>query len=390
MKGARVAFVAVVCGAALWAAIALARVDAPLGEPKGPDRLVNAIDNGVITGTDRNVVAKDILSQRPIDGRAFRVLAQSEGSSASDKLLGIAVKRAPRDRFTRAVSIERAFASGDVEAGMLHLDALLRVVPGAREDMLRRLAFLLGHEEIQTAVLARLQYEPDWRAALVAALKSPDVPAEPALRLLERLSEKAMLQPHETDARIALLNRLGRNQEARGVWLRSLPASARNRADAMGVFDGGFEQPDINGGFGWRITDQPGLTVAYDDVTPIEGQRSLLLEFDGRAISGVGVEQSIALPAGRYRLSTSVENTTDAARAFLMEVVCQGATSTQLSLELPVATRGWQRSQDELSIPASGCAGQVLRLRYPARSLQERMVSGALRLDEIRLTPLQR
>jgi hypothetical protein len=81
-------------------------------------------------------------------------------AARADGFLAIAVRRAPRDRLTRAAAIDRAFARGDVETGLLHLDALLRVAPGVREEMLQRLARLLEHEEIQAALLPRLEWIP--------------------------------------------------------------------------------------------------------------------------------------------------------------------------------------------------------------------------------------
>ncbi|GAB3365813.1 hypothetical protein GCM10027431_07200 [Lysobacter rhizosphaerae] len=387
MKVVRIVIVAVLLGMGAWMAIALSHVDADIGAPAGPDRLMGAIDSGAAAG--KAAIARDILRQHPIDGRAFRVLAQAEADPArADSFLAIAVRRAPRDRLARAAAIDRAFARGDVENGLLHLDALLRVAPGVREEMLQRLAGLLEHEEIQAALLPRLALAPNWRPALATVLKSPQVPAAPAAALLERLGKRTALQPGEVDAYVTLLNRLGRNAEARRAWWQSLPVSVRG-GDANGLFDGGFEQPDVAGGFGWRIATQPGLTTAYDDIDPLEGARSLVLDFDGRAVADLGVEQSLALRPGRYRLAAGVENNTSAARPFLLEVACQGAPAPQLSLELPSATRtpDWQRSQGEFDVPAA-CSGQILRLRLAARSLQERMVSGTLRLDAIRLNPL--
>src|SRR4249919_234631 len=387
MKVVRIVLAAALLGIGAWMAIALSHVDADIGAPAGPDRLMGAIDSGAAAG--KAAIARDILRQHPIDGRAFRVLAQAEADAArADSFLAIAVRRAPRDRLARAAAIDRAFARGDVENGLMHLDALLRVAPGVREEMLQRLAGLLEHEEIQAALLPRLEMAPNWRHALATVLKSPQVPGAPAATLLEHLGKRTPLQPGEVDAYVTLLNRLGRNAEARRAWWQSLPPSVRG-GDANGLFDGGFEQPDVAGGFGWRIGTQPGLTTAYDDIDPLEGARSLVLDFDGRAIADLGVEQSLALRSGHYRLAAGVENNTNAARPFLLEVACQGAPVPQLSLELPSATRtpDWQSSQGEFDVPAA-CSGQLLRLRLAARSLQERMVSGTLRLDAIRLNPL--
>ena len=370
-------------------AVGLARVDANLGSPYGPDREIRAIDDGVLEGDSAKVAqARRILRVHPIDGRAFRVLAQAQADAAQAQTLNaIAVRRAPRDRLARAAAIDEAFAAGDVEAGMLQVDALLRVDPRVRAEMLQRLVLLLPHEEIRSALLDRLVHDPGWRPSLAAALKAPGTPAEPAAELLERLAARTALAPDEIAARIALLARLGRDAEARSTWLQSLPQQARGRGGA--VYDGGFEHPEISGGYGWRIAQQPALAVVYDDAAPFEGRYALAFAFTGRAVATPGLEQSLALGAGTYRLDLALENATDASRPFVLEVACTGAEPARLSLPLPAGTTSWVRSSGTFDIPETGCPGQVLRLRYLGRSLQERLVSGTLRLDAIQLNRLR-
>jgi hypothetical protein len=389
MKVLRIIAVGCLLAVGVWMSVGLSRVDAILGSPQGPDRQIRALDDGVVEGNPARVAqAKEVLRMHPIDGRAFRVLAQAQTDAEQALALNlIAVRRAPRDRLARAAAIDRAFATGDVESGMEHLDALLRIDPDVREGMLQRLAHLLSHEEIQTALLDRLSHAPDWRPSLAVVLKSPQTPAEPAARLLERLAARTPLFPAEVAARIALLGRLGRNAEARAAWLQSLPGQAKGKDDVW-LFDGGFEHPEVSDGYGWRITQQPALTAAYDDVAPLEGQYALSLAFTGRAVTTPGLEQSLALTPGRYRLELSLENDTEAARPFVFEVVCPGASTPQLSLPLPTAVPSWTRSSGSFDIPETGCPGQLLRLQYAGRSLQERLVSGRLRLDAIHLNRL--
>jgi hypothetical protein len=270
---------------------------------------------------------------------------------------------------------------------MEHVDALLRVDVGVREGMLQRLAQLLADERIQTALLDRLSHDPGWRPSLAAVLKSPETPGEPAARLLKRLAARTPLLPGEVDARIALLGRLGRNAEARAAWLQSLPPRTQGPDDAW-LFDGGFEHPEVSDGYGWRIAQQPALIVVYDDMAPLEGRYALSLVFTGRAITEPGLEQSLALTPGQYRLKLALENGTQAARPFVLEVVCPGTLTPQLSLPLPAAAPSWVRRSGSFDIPDTGCPGQLLRLQYTGRSLQERLLSGTLRLDAIHLNRL--
>jgi hypothetical protein len=254
--------------------------------------------------------------------------------------------------------------------------------------MLQRLAVMLEDDAIRAAVLARLDHAPNWRGNLVTALKSPQAPAAPAAQLLQELAAQRPLDTGEIDARIQVLARLGRHADARAIWRQSLPAAARDGADT-GLFDGGFEHPDISGGYGWRIAPPPGVAVAYDDVDPFEGGQALAFAFAGRAVANLGVEQLLALRPGHYRLDLAVENAAQAARPFVLEIGCQGGGPALLALELPAAGRtpAWQRREGGFDVPEGGCTAQLLRLRYPGRSLSERLVSGTLRLDAMHLNP---
>lgn len=379
-------------GAALGlgiAAASLARVDSRWGAPLGPDRLMRKADaDPAYTAVD-DPLARRVLASRPIDGRAFRVLAQAaeaQGNQAhAAPLYAIALARAPRDRLALARSADRAFARGDIEEGIAQLDALLRVAPKLREDLLRRLAPHFHDPRVRDALVARLALAPNWRPAL-AAIVARDAEPRAGSALLARLAGQGPLTPAESAARVTLLRRLDRTAQARQLWLSSLPAGDRI-GDTGTLFDGGFEFPHVADGYGWQIGSPPGVAVDYERGDVAEGDFALWLRFDGRALAPLRTQQWLALPAGDYRLEFAGNNATDSHRPFVLEVVCEGG-ATLGAAEFPVAaTEGrWRPVQAGFAVP-SGCPGQVLRLRHLARSLPERRVTGALGLDAIRITP---
>jgi hypothetical protein len=378
--------VAVLVTPLAWAAMGLARVDTDWGAPSGPDRLLQAVDADPALQPGDVAVADRILRQRPIDGRAFRVLAQHADAAGdharADALYAIAVHRAPRDRLTRAVLADRAFAAGDLAAGLQQLDALWRVAPQMRAPLLRALP--LGDVRVRAVLIDRLALQPPWRDALRSVLLDPATSPANAAQLLAELAARTPLTEAEQGARIVVLQRLGRTQEARRLWLASVgqPASG----DVPLVFDGGFEQPDIRDGYGWRQSPPPGVAFIDDDREPAEGHHALAIEFEGRAVTTPGLEQSLALPPGDYRLSASVDNLTDAERPFAWTLRCQDGGAVLLTLPLPDgSTAAWQQVRDGFRVPAS-CNGQVLRLDYLGRSLDERQFSGRLRMDAVHVS----
>ena len=374
-----------------WAVVGLARVDTDWGAPAGSERLVRAIDAQHVDGKHAPqpadaMRATAMLHDSPIDGRAWRVLAQLADASGdkarADIFYAIAVRRAPRDRPTRAALIDRAFAGNDLSAGFAQLDALLRVAPLAGPPTLRALMPSLADARVQDAFVARLASNPPWRGMLLPALKDPATDPAVALGLLARLGRESPLTAAETDARIGLLQRTGQDAGARQLWLSTLPADARGEGGR--VFDGGFEHPDITGAYGWRLAPSPGVDIGSDDGAPAQGRRALAIRFGGRAIGAIGLEQSLALDPGAYRLAFDADNATDAQRPIAWRLLCRNGTEL-LSQPLPSAgQRGWQHVTADFQVPA-GCSGQVLRLELLARSRLDRQLSGTLRLDGVRI-----
>lgn len=375
----------------VWAALALARVDAGFGAPLGADRLLQALDADPALHPGDAARARRLLHDRPIDGRGYRVLAQiadAQGDRArADALYAIAVRRAPRDRIARATLADRAFARGDLAAAFEQLDALLRVAPGVRDPVLRQLAPQFGDARLQAALVARLAADPPWRGALRPVLLDPGTPTQAALALLDQLAARTALSAEETAARVLLLQRDGRDAEARRQWLESLPMTAD--ATSAWLFDGGFEHPDIAGPYAWQQTPPPGVAMATDADAAATGRQSLRIDFSGRAIATPGLQQALALPPGRYRLQLAADNATDAQRPFAWRLACRSGGASLLSLPLPApsaSATGWQPVAGEFDVPPD-CPGQVLRLDFLARSLAERQVAGTLRLDALRIAP---
>lgn len=369
------------------AAALLLRVDTDVGAPLGPDRWLQAADTDHGNAAANSQRARAMLATRPIDGRAFRLLAQNTAASQArgDALYAIAARRAPRDVATRAALADRAFAAGDIGQGIEHLDALLRVAPQLADELLGQLAPHLGDPRLREALAVRVARSPNWRPALAGALLANTDP-QAAVDLLAAIARADALTPAESSTRITLLQRLHRDGDARALWLAALPAHDRAGATAT-VFDGGFEHPDVADGYGWRVGQAPGVAIAFESGDAVQGASALWLQFEGRAVQWLPVEQMLVLAPGAYRLTLAANNTTDSARPFALDVVCREGGRVLATLPLPAAaTRPrWSTTDLTFTVPA-GCDAQLLRLRHLARSLAERRVTGALGLDAVGIT----
>jgi len=373
MRGLRAAIAIVAVGVAGFAAFQLARVDTTFGSGIGPDRAMGMAEVSTwASASDRVAMAQDVLATRPIDGRAYRVLALARGKPA---LLDVANARWPRDPMTLASLTDRALAAGDIAGGLEHFDALLRIAPGLRAEMLPLLLPHLGDARVREALVDRLAQDPPWRHAFLAGLRDDSAHAADADALLAALAERVPPDEDAMRTRIDVLDHAGRHADARRAWLASVHVSESNP-----VFDGAFEHPEIQGGYGWRLGDVPGVLTEYTPDAPQGRGVSLSLEFEDRAITSTGVQQKLALPPGRYRLQSAALDRVGGERPFEWRIACrEGARIASL----PLARTGeWTTQSVGFEVPAD-CEGQTLVLANAARSLAEKRLRGRLLVDDV-------
>lgn len=386
--GAARTTVAVLLGLAMLAGAAqLARTDAGLGPAAGPDRLLEAIDADPEPDTADSVAARSMLDARPVDGAAYRVLAQSALAAgdvpAAQRLLDIALRHWPRDAVARALQAQLAFEREDFNGALLHLDAMMRAAPGMRAPTLTSLTPHLADAQLADAIVERLATDPPWRAAFAHSLRTEDVPALAGDAVLQRLSGRIPLTPGEVDTRVSLLRREGQALRARAVWLASLGDASGEDAR---VFDGGFERDGVRGAYAWSMQPPAGVQVGFDTRAPHDGAQSLRLQFDGRPVRFDHLRQALALTPGRYLLSVATDASVESERPFEWRVHCAGGDAELLRLALP-RTAGWRESRGQFVVP-SGCAAQSLVLRHASRSIAERRIRGTLGVDAVRIIPM--
>ncbi|MDR7135862.1 hypothetical protein J2X06_003080 [Lysobacter niastensis] len=389
----RLAIAIALAAAFAIAALELAQVDGPLGPPRGPDRIVEAIPADADAAADLKAAAAAVLADRPVDGRGFRLLAQraeleGQGERARE-LYRIAVERAPRDRLARAKLLDDALVAENYDLAGEHVDALLRVMPTLGAPLLATLVQSLPAPALQAVLAPRLASDPPWRAALATALRQDDVDPATAEALLAALAERLPPTDAEAQARIELLVKLGRADLARGLWRERLAPA--NRARDGIVFDGGFEgawlDPGTSGPFGWQLAPQPGVAMGVDGSDPAEGVQSLVAEFSGRVVAFAGPAQALVLEPGRYRLSSAFDDRTGSARAFFWRLSCADGWATLVELNAGAGDSGWQRVQAEFEV-GEQCPLQWLQLRHAGRSSAERQLRGRLQVDAVAVTPL--
>jgi hypothetical protein len=383
----RIATAALGTAAFAVAAWQVARHDTAFGTPRGPDRLIAQIDADPAIAPGEAALAREILRTRPVDGRAYRVLAQAVQTPGQlDALLAAATATDPRDPLARGLAAERALLREDIDGALEHVDALMRVAPQTRDATFAMLLPHLSHPVLQQAFLKRLAFDPPWRNALAHALKGEAVPADGALALLDALARQLPATPAELAARIAVLERSGDYASARGAWIAAQSDTDLQAAHNALVYDGGFESAPTEGGYGWRLQPPPGIGIEITSSDAHAGQGALAIRFDGRPVALGGVQQTLALPAGRYSFEGMSANRVDTARPFEWQLACTAGGAVVMRAPLPAAA-AWHGTSAAFDVDAS-CPQQTLRLVHRTRNIAERAVRGTVVVDGIRIIPM--
>jgi tetratricopeptide (TPR) repeat protein len=100
--------------------------------------------------------------------------------------------------------------------------------------------------------------------------------------------------------------------QARMVWRQAAPRFGLSGYVPSGhnlIVNGDFSLDVLNGGFDWQYEKQPSVTLTLDPSDFHGGHRSLLITFDGPAITDAGIRQFIAVqPNTSYEFSAYYKN----------------------------------------------------------------------------------
>jgi len=357
--------------------------------PAGPYDLLTLAEQASQRGdmVQARELARAELRVQPLDGRAWRVLAQSAAadndSRQVDHLLERALHYSPRDLQTRAMAAERAIARGDPATAVGHLDALLRMEPPLMEAVFPALAQLGTDPVARPALITSLARWPVWRWDFIPYLlrQTPRVDAlEP---LMIGLREHGGLEPSES---LAWLNRYVADRhwdEAYRVWMRLLTAAQRRKLSMP--INGDFEDPVTGGSpFEWMVSRNGGVEAVIAR-SETDGGHMLQLTFSGAPEPYGGVRQLVLLPSGghftlhwRSRLESL-----DTPRGLQWELSCAG-TPDRVFLASPPerGTHEWLVQSQAFTVPAE-CPAQWLTLRVAARIASENQAIGTAWWDDV-------
>lgn len=224
---------------------------------------------------------------------------------------------------------------------------------------------------------------PSWWAGFFrfAAVEAKDAETVRLVFNMRRQSGTAPITPEERAAYLGRLEREGLIDEAYLVWVNGLSDAER---DALGLlYNGSFEQPLSNAGFGWHLR-HPRVEAATLATAGAAGERALELRFRALETRFQHLHQPLFLDAGTYRLSGQVRSE---------RLKTQGGLRWQVRCRLPeravlgesarlFGPDGWKAFAFDFEVPDS-CRYQELRLVSAGQRSFELSLDGPIWLDDL-------
>ncbi|HKS82976.1 MAG TPA: tetratricopeptide repeat protein [Candidatus Acidoferrales bacterium] len=243
--------------------------------------------------------------------------------------------------------------------------AILGMIPD-RQDMLSAyLDYLVKTQRLNAAaeVWGRLAGSPE------------EIDKDAGFRYFDALRDA-----HRVDGMWTVWTDLAKHDRAKIHW---------TAGEANLIQNGSFEQPIVNGGFGWRVVPLEGAEIRVDMTEAQEGSRSLEIEFEGKenlefgnVVQYVGVKPDTAYQFRAYAQRERI--TTDSGpRIAIYDPYDRAALSVET--ENLTGTAGWEeQSLDFRTGPKTQMI--VVQVARPASKKLDNRIAGTIWLDDFSLT----
>lgn len=153
------------------------------------------------------------------------------------------------------------------------------------------------------------------------------------------------------------------------------------------VWNGGFEQEILNGGFDWVINEAKGVDVFLEDSIHMTGSRALGVKFDGMENPDVTIAQQVVRvsPSTSYTLKGYIRSdsltTTNGLFISVEGHKCEGLYKRS---DVITGTNFWREVSTDFETP-SGCSAAVVRIRREKSAKFDNKIMGVAWIDGISL-----
>jgi tetratricopeptide (TPR) repeat protein len=325
----------------------------------------------------------------PMDVLA-RVLLKMGKQQQADEMMVLAVQRMPASKRIRLSAAEYWGLRQQLPKALENWAAALELDKKLGKRIYPLLMRLAENDKALGVFLPLAKSPPSWWDDFFEYLVLNTKKLETVVNLATlRHSTKVALSKRE---RALLVERLQKDEqwpEAYLVWINGL--SEKQRRYLGSVFDGGFETPAGNAGFGWHFPEDKSWIVRRKHTYGVEGEKGLHILYKGEDTPAYQVFQYLLLGKGEYLLQLKLRVDRLRISTGLQWVVrCAGDNGKVLGATLPlVGASDWDSQQLKFKVPDSqSCRGQILRLEISDSQGDRQIMKGEVWFDRLSIRKL--
>jgi hypothetical protein len=153
------------------------------------------------------------------------------------------------------------------------------------------------------------------------------------------------------------------------------------------IWNPGFENQILNGGFDWTVRETKGVDIFIDDVIKMTGNQSLGVTFDGRHNPDITIARQVVRvkPKTHYTLSGFIKtNAITTRNGIIMQVYGHKCTGLNRKSDAVTGTNLWRELTIDFETPPE-CNALVARIRREQSAKLDNKIEGTAWIDRITL-----
>lgn len=328
------------------------------------------------------------IAENPAEGRFFietAMLLRANGELArADQLARHAVRLRPAFVPVRMQAANYWVLRGDWPAAMENWKAALITQPSLGGKIFPVMLRLTGSAQGLELLRQLAEAPPPWWEAFFGHVAAYSEQLEPLQALFRmRLASPVAVSDKERGLYVRRLIKEGAWAEAYLVWIEGLDKTQRK--ELGGLYNGGFELPLSNQGFGWRVTIRKKMVnVRRQASYGIQGDKALHLIFRGGEFHFRHLHQLLFRGPGVHEFNGTYRVDRLRGRGGLRwRVLCAGDQTLLLGESKVMLGLGeWEPVSFRFTVPERPeCVAQILRLESTGRSSFDHKLEGDIWLD---------
>lgn len=337
----------------------------------------------------------EAIEQRPTDGRMFAILAllyeQRGAIPRASQAMRYADALGP-DRTAVQLEVAGFWARrGELELYLRHLIRVLNLRKDYQEKLYPTLLALVDKPELAADIRRILMAsfaEDDigwWRNFFLFKV-APYAAHLDSVRSLYRARSEAGPARQDERERLAFQTRLERDGAWTEVYFTWLNALDPVQLEQLGnLFNGGFELPIANEGFGWRVWSPAGVQADTLATAGATGSAALNVRYDHDSEYRSAIGQYLMLPPGRYELSGRVRvDRLRSKEGVRWAIECAVPDSRRLGQTGAfTGSAEWHAFTTRFEVPEQLCNRQQLVLEVADPPAESSAISGGLWFDDL-------